>query len=333
MLAMGCCISFSAAGSPLGDLAASMQPGEWRELQTSGLSAAIDDDGSSQHILTFSQGGRTWNPATREAYFIGGDHNGGNEHWIRYVDATNTWESLPDPAWFPGGTTQNHSYDHNTIDPVKQYYFYQTRRYNIQTGVWDFLTTSGLSSASRGHHAWEYFDGLGLVRIADGNVHLLRDNAGSWTTLETGLTWSGLHPVSEYSPTLRAMIFGGGDGSDSLYKLEDDESITALAATPVSQLSMDSFGGLLTHDPVSGEFLYADRNHTFWAYDLNGWTQLPSLNFITNADVDDCIFIPVSTYGVVLLIEHISVGNSKMWVYKHAPSGPRPNSPTGLTVQ
>lgn len=314
--------------SELGDLAASMSPGEWRELSTSGLSAAIDDNGSSQHILTFSQGGRTWNPATNEAYFIGGDHNGGNEHFIRYVAATNEWQSMPDPPWFPQGSTQNHSYNYNTIDTANQYFYNKTRRYDIETGNWD--SVADLPQALRANRAFEYFEGLGLVAFNNGEVYLLPDGATSWTDVASNLSWTGLHALGEYSQPLGAMILGGGDNSDSLYKLEADLSITSLPGTPLSELSTNSTSGILTHDPVSGDFLFVDGDHSFWKYDLQTWTSLPSLDFITNSYVDDCIFIPVSTYGVVILIEWIAPGNSKMWVYKHGEGGARSNPPGEL---
>jgi hypothetical protein len=125
---------------PLGQLAQSMPAGSWAELATSGLDAAIGDNGSSGHILTYSYE-MEWDPTTEQIFFVGGDHNG-CEKFVSYSAASNSWTIEPTPSWLPSCPSQNHSYNYHALDPVNGRYFYQDGnnnlwRYDIGSQSWD----------------------------------------------------------------------------------------------------------------------------------------------------------------------------------------------------
>jgi hypothetical protein len=140
----------------------------------------------------------------------------------------------------------------------------------------------------------------------------------------------GLHPVAEYNPVHNIVIFGGGDGNNQLYKIDVNEKITALAPSP-AVVGCHPSSGILTVDPVSGHYLHMNGDGRFFQYDVvsDVWTELgTSLPF---SNINNTIASPVSTYGVIMVVA-FNWENSKIWLYKHAPSV-RPNPPSSLSVQ
>ena len=334
--------SSASDGTAIGDLAELMQPGEWAELQTTGLDAAIGNTGgASDHILTYSQEGK-WNPGTRQLFFIGGDHFGGPQRFIHYSAATNSWVVEPRPPWMPSTDNPNHSYDYQAIDPANGIYFYDLNRYEITTKTWTQLTEAGLPNFSRAHRADEYFVGLGLVRHGDGGAYVLKEGASSWNTLAPQGTLKqaagGLHPVSEYNTVHNLLIFGAGDSNDQLYKMDVSESITPLLPMPPIEIGAQSFAGILTVDPVTGDYLVITVDAQFWQYDVvrDAWTQLSAsvphiAEHSASTKTDSLIASPISTYGVVMVVQWRDSG-SKVWLYKHEQQV-RPAAPSGLIVQ
>ena len=84
----------------LGDLAASLQPGEWAELNSNGFGYDLLDAGSAHHILEYTEDAK-WDPVTKQFLCIGQGHYA-NLKFITYDDATNTWTNEPKPSWASG---------------------------------------------------------------------------------------------------------------------------------------------------------------------------------------------------------------------------------------
>src|SRR5262245_12664675 len=62
------------AGTAMGDLAASMQPGTWAELSTNNINALLSNcNCATGAILVFGEGGY-WDPASHKFFFAGADH-------------------------------------------------------------------------------------------------------------------------------------------------------------------------------------------------------------------------------------------------------------------
>src|SRR5581483_4332182 len=134
-----------AAASALGDLAASMAPGTWAELETKGLTPdllQVPRPTMVYNVLEYQNSG-VWDPTSRQVLFIGGPHDGLGK-FITYDEATNTWRQEPDPQ--PQEMLSTHGYDHNTINPRTGDFFFRPYdrpdiwRYNIPTRTWSRQT-------------------------------------------------------------------------------------------------------------------------------------------------------------------------------------------------
>jgi len=340
--------------TPLSELAGNMQPGQWAKLPTQNLPQVLADGGASGHCLPFSDGA-AWDPTSRRVFYIGGDHDGDSERFLSWTDnGASTWVREPHPWVLSGSVNQNHSYDYQAIDTAGGYYYYRTDRYDISAGTWSEITESGLPSFHRGHSAWEYFPGKGLVAIGDGGVWLLADGASTRRTLaeRAELDYTGpinTDPVAEYNPVHDVLIFGGGDESNTLYKMGRDETFTRLGTPPIAEISCGPWGTVLTVDPVSGMYLALDKAANFYQYDVttDTWALLtdqpqpvPHFDayFLDSTKINNVVATPVSTYGVTLFVMW-NYDESAVWLYKHAPfDGPPdgdviPDPPQNVAVE
>src|SRR5262245_12799107 len=83
------------AGTPLADLAASMQPGQWVQLKITNATVVIKPNGGEIH--EYSNRG-TWDPFGKRVYFCGASHHGSfYNDCVSYDEATNSWSSIGVP--------------------------------------------------------------------------------------------------------------------------------------------------------------------------------------------------------------------------------------------
>jgi hypothetical protein len=134
------------------------------------------------------------------------------------------------------------------------------------------------------------------------------------------------------------LIFGGGDDNDQFYKMDANENIVPLSPTPGIEIGTHSYDGILTVDPVSGDYLVITVDAQFWQYDVvrDMWTQLSALvphfaAYFASTKTDNLIASPISNYGVVMVVQWLPSG-SKVWLYKHQKQV-RPLPPSTLMVQ
>jgi len=334
------CTTVSA--SELSDLAASMQPGDWIELQTIDLDSAVDQDGgSSLHILTYAQEAK-WNPSTGEVFYIGGDHNGGPQRFISYSEDSNTWTIETRPPWMSAEVNQDHSYDYQAIDMTNQKYIYADQQYDIQAGLWTELSDSGLPYIYRASRAQEYFPGLGLVVAANGGVWVLEDGATSYRTIaaEGSLSpWASddIEIIAGYSPVDNVMVFGGGSNNNVLFRLDSNENIEQLSPAPISELRTPD-SAILTVDSVSGHFLILGGDLKLYQLDAlsDSWTQVNTDASHLDGSysrINQLVATPIDTYGVVMFIkadEDPDASDSEVWLYKHTASSNPPTNPNTL---
>ena len=93
----------SAAGTALGDLAASMQPGTWKPLTTNNINPTLSNPGGASGIIFGYTEYIKWDPVGHRLYYLGGDHATSGTpvmRHVRYDDATNSWSILPEQSWF-----------------------------------------------------------------------------------------------------------------------------------------------------------------------------------------------------------------------------------------
>ena len=350
----GHCIS--ALGSTLEDAAAAAVPGSWVVLNQQGdgsgygyeLLKACGAGGGDcgDNILNYADKG-LWSPSAREIHFLGKGAGGREFKFISYSESSNTWVREAKPYWdqSPSGTTYGHGYEHSAVDPARGDVYW--RNYN-STDVfkWARATKSWFQLSAAPNPAVaaaiEYFpDRAGLLLVGGGSVHFYTATGNSWTRAAQGLAMGGYHNVAVYNPVRKLVVFGGGNGSRSLYAMNASGEIRPLPVAPVDVAVNSS---ILTVDPASGQLLLFGSNGSFHEFDFarGSWRTLESANVpIFNGSsnqVEYRVAVPISTHGVIAILTFDGRAGNRVYLYRHSPSPPTgidrtpPLPPTNVRV-
>src|SRR5262245_56819962 len=323
------------AANELSRLAASMKRGEWAELKTENLLESHRARGNSGAIFGYNEGA-AWDPRSRQWLYVGGDHND-PARFVTYSADTNTWKVMPQPDWL--GKTATHGYDHNAIDPARGIFYYRpfsnpvVRRYDIANDKWSALPKLDTQEYLACCVGLEYFPELeGLVWAngggGKGHVFLFTEKDQKWTMLAKDLPMGVYHNFAQYSPVHKVVIFGGGNGSSDLYKLDAERKVTALKKAPIRLGTMQS---IVTVDPVSGDYLIFGKDHSFYVYDVvkDEWKQqegkVPIFepSRVKGNHVWHVTAAPISTYGVTMFVKYYAADPPRAWVYLYKHSDAR----------
>jgi len=297
-----------AHASPLSEAAASMAAGESMRFATKGYNDdLIRACGKSTFITDWARDA-VWNSFTKEVQFVGQGHYACQKQ-IKYSEATNTWSEVGRKSL--DEVDIGHGYEHNTIDPDTGTMYYA--KYNSNTiskytadGTWTKLPT--LPGPKAITKAIEYFpemDGLVVVDKKAG-VWLFGENTNRWRKLSNPVPMGPYHIFAEYSPVDEVIIFGGGNGSTAVNKLEADGTVSRVADSPF-QLGIDR--GLVQPDTSDGGFIAFSKDDTQYGYDVpsNTWSLLGRENIsITNSTISaiipeyNVIFFATKNEGVTL---------------------------------
>jgi hypothetical protein len=269
----------STSGSALSTLAASMAPGTWAELSTVGINSALLSSGNAggvggNNIPYSNQMG--WNPLSREIKLTCSDHGAAYMPELTYNEASNSWTVARAGGSWPFGT---HAYGHFQVRPDTGDLYSRYNGGGVSTenthrklvgSSWSTFTSSpqvytqiGVASAwwpggSTGRIALSGFGSAGcyiIFEIALGAAMAFDPVANTWTTLTIPQTMPSLdpyHTVAAYSPQYNCVVYGGGNGNRRLWRLNQNRTITELAACPVD---IGVQHANLQVDPVSGKFL------------------------------------------------------------------------------
>jgi hypothetical protein len=344
--------SAAAGATALGDAAAQTPVGGWKTLNTagdgSGWSTSMLDAGGGHNILQYSDKGK-WDPNTKRVLYIGKGAGANLQKFISYSDATGTWSIEPKPYWdcTPSDNCLGHAYQHNAIDPAGNLYYhlYYSTTYFVltrATGLWSQLPEpSGIIACCIGLEYFPEMRGGGLVAVGDGAVHFFNSSLNQWSQLTSGLAMGPYHNVAVYNPVHKIVLFGGGNDSKNLYKINAAGNITKIADAPTN---VGIAASVLTVDPVSGKYLLISNSRTFYQYDVlaDSWSSLnasavPVFEPAKETDFNfyGTVAVPISTYGVILFMKYDD-GQSKVWLYKHTASVPDttpPALPRNLSVK
>jgi len=314
-----------------------MQPGQWATLDTININPTLMNTGGASGYITGDSESIKWDPVTRQLFFLGEDHGPGGQRFVSYSESTSTWQILPQTSWM---LVFSHGYDHKALDVANRYLYVRgsyldrsTYRYQIDNKVWEQLQDNNVLEYVSCCGGWDYFPEMnGVVWFQGGEVAsgstsygglFLRDNStGSWRRLGSRATYvSGTYNnFAEYNPIHKVVIFGGGNGSRNLYKLDSGGGVTSLGLAPVD---LGNRAGVVTIDPVSGNYLVlSNTNNSFHSYDVasNTWHLLPTAPIfqpiVNNLSTFGVVATPVSTYGVTLFVQCAS-SNCVVRLYKH----------------
>jgi hypothetical protein len=307
--------------SVLGNLVAQMKPGEWKVLNTKGYGFNLLEACDGYHsILAWANTGE-WYADAREFHFIGQGHYACQKH-IVYNVMTNTWTTLP-LAQTP---EIGHGYEHNALDPATGDYYY--REWNSTTimkrtratGSWSELPNIPGSLNAQVASAIDWFPELGTK----GSLVFVDSVAGIWAFDAASRTWNELSDplpmgdyniFSAYNPAHAVVLFGGGNGSFNVYKLDSSGRITSCKNSPIE---LGIARAVVEFEPNTGKYLAFANSGQLYQYDVasNAWSLLGSHPVMTYAR-DWRVASALSTYGVIFFITW-DYDNSKVLLYKHA---------------
>jgi len=368
---LGFVVGTPAGASALGDLAATMNPGEWKELATNGFESGgiLVPAGGDGNILEFMDEAQR-NPITKKIYIMGcaratsgtgayvcGSTGAEDAGWIEYDEATNSWRRMPNSPVSPGF----HSYDNAALDPATGVYYYREiggRVLQYTNGQWSRLPDIANSQyATVCCTGFEYFpEAGGLIFLElnptnypQGALLRWRPGEGGWTAVTNSvpLSTTGYHVFSEYSAARKLLYVGGGtDDRNRLWMVSPNFNFTRAADAPVS-IGHNGDRAVNTVDPVTGNLLVFTGDDTgsvgtqrkVFEYNpsTNQWTEHGSHQLHNGYDLMAAA-TPIPEYGVVFVVAY-KYTNSKVYLYKHSPGGGNPidttppAAPLGLQVQ
>jgi len=358
-------VPLASRATPLGDLAATVQPGQFKVLTTNNFNlngvpgGILVPPGGSGSILEYTDEAQR-NPVTKKIYIIGcarssdgsaqyacSTSDSPDSRWVEYDEASNSWRTLPAAPF----SIAHHGYDHAALDPASGDYFFRVESsstvWRYSGGNWSRLPD--MPSAGPCCGALEYFPDLGGLVFADplnggGQFYLYRPGSSSWQTLPGGIHFGEYHNFTEYSPVHKMLLLGGGvNGDRVLLRMDASGKVTRGADAPVS-LGTGTCGAVHTIDPVSGNLVVFHCNRNIYSYNpaTNTWAQHGTHSLPTQYGDLLVAAVPVTEHGVIFLARAGLQGpssDSAVYLYRHSTGSPPaqdstpPSAPTGLKVQ
>ncbi|HUT35213.1 MAG TPA: hypothetical protein VNE39_17120 [Planctomycetota bacterium] len=321
----------AAPATELGQLAASMKPGELKELKTRNYDWELlksyydwEENLRGAHkgysIISWSNDAN-WDPVTRQLLYFGLGHYASPKFVIYFAD-TNEWKLMPIPPWADKRRPEvkawpvGHTYDIEGICPAKRWFAVKWNAlhlYGIDKGEWSAVPGFGTKGSI---DQMEYFPELnGFVYGEGWGKKLMLYDVDTGEKRKLADVAVAMHGVMEYDPVHKVLILGGGDAGDKpaqdLYLLDREGKLTKLKPPPVWMRCTPECK--VTCDPVSGDYLMKGRGHEdFYAFHplKDEWKELPPA-----LRVPDGLAAQVSTYGVVMFCG--SGRSPRVLVYKH----------------
>ncbi len=305
-------------------LAARMEPGSWAELATEGFGQRLLDVGGAQSVLLLAEEA-AWDPGDRRLHVLGYAGPDSTKHVV-YEEKANSWRNLP----APGLSGIGNAYDHVALDPKgRRLYF---RRYNSASvheldlakgGAWQPLPPMPGNPTIIG--ALEFFPELGGPVFAGGGaVYLYQPGAQRWKILAQGLPMAGYNNFAEVDTLRKVMVFGGGNGSRDLHRLDASGKPSKLRGeAPIPPGQLDS---IVVADPSGGRILVLSRKEDgrFFEFDAlsERWSPLPAppVQVMRPSRGGQTAAASLPTHGVVIFLTY-DFDESKVYLYKPQKRG------------
>ncbi len=323
----------AAPPSALGMAAARMRPGSWVDLETEGFNRGeVLAPGGPFDTVTRSAESACWNPRTRQLVFQGSSR-GKLLTLITYSEDSNAWQAAPThPALAANMASQ--AGDQNALDAATGDLYYRPSysdtvyRYRIQERAWSTLppVPGDLWRAqSTDDGALEHFPEMGGLVLVGGNqpegggsVAFFNLRSGRWRLLARGLAMGTNRTFIEYSPVHRLVLFGGGDGSTDLYRLDAAGRVAKAKSAP---MPLGVGRTVVSVDPAGGRHLVL-HPAGFHEYDpvADAWTPIlgerPPVLSAGGGVGDGLIETAIPAHGVVMYVKYAGA-DSKVFLYKH----------------
>ena len=334
----------AAFASPLSQLAASLQPGQFAEL--TGMSGfnngnilipSASSCTAGDYITEYANKA-VWNTIAKQFQFVGSPHgNCGVINMVIYNETSNAWSVGPQPT---GIVQPQHSYDHNTIDPAtgtmywRQYNSLNFYRLTNGGGSWSRIASPSMSYQCC--NTLEYFPNMGRLIYVDGNFGGWAYNPGtnSWTQLFRGSENDGTalpqYPMSGYTnfaeySKLGFLVFGGGS---NIYKMDSSGAVSTIASAPFGNVNVGTGSTCcsIAADPVTGDIVVIDGSRRVWKLNPSSgsWTDTgivaPTFFGAAAGTGESLISAPISDYGVIMYVKCDDSSSCKVYLYKHTTS-------------
>jgi hypothetical protein len=324
--------SGAGSASALEELAAGMAPGSWAELKTAGM-----DDGLFNwppgHMLQWTDRG-AWDPVTARFLFLGGAHapDPGNKNFVTYSEAGNSWKRMPDPAWFCVGTGAScvmHAYEHATVDEAGREMYYRpfnsavVHRYDLDADRWTGTLPPMPEYGCCG--SLNYFpDRTSLLYVDGRGLQEFDFASGKWTFLADAkaVPMGDYHNMGIYNPVHKTVVFGGGNGSRALYRLDAAGKVTPMRPAPFplsigkANLSVDPWSGQLV---LLGKLEFEDALDLFYLHDMaaDRWDRVSGAQpIVTGSGPNTSVAAaPIARLGVVFMLRY-DYGKPQVFLYK-----------------
>ncbi len=110
-------------------------------------------------------------------------------------------------------------------------------------------------------------------------------------------------------PNSFAVIFGGGNGTRVLYKIDANRTVTRMKDAPVS-FSSSGGAGVLTVDPVSGDYLVFPSDGSFLSFPSSslGMRLYRKLLLLYIVPTELILFLCLFPTNILFLTEHCRFG-------------------------
>jgi len=329
----------AAKPTELGEAAAAMKPGEWREFPTKAMTRALQytDHATGKRMTnsTFTWTNELcWDSVTNSIYILNAGH-GQPMQFFRYTAAANAWTAEEKPAKILG----THVYNHHTATDDGVYYFQlmarpwdQHRnmlyRYDTQKREW----TS--EQIPKGYNVppgmcLSFFRPLNaLVQFREGGLNLYDLETKKWSRIPAKIQRGDikkqegvgrLHFVMTVSEPARLVIFGGGDyhwkgnspASKTLYAMDAEKKVTRLPDAPV-RLAITKV--VLNSDPISGDILVV-REGDLYSLDLEKKTWVQHADRKPPFTGNHIMAARIRDHGVLFFLVPKT---NKVYLYKHS---------------
>jgi len=264
----------------LGTLAASMQAGTWAKLSVANQDAVLGVGSISGTMIHYSNS-MPWNPLSKCIEILGQDHGYPQMRHVRFNALSNQFVLVADNA----GVGSGHGYDHVALNPYNGDLY--ARLYSGFTGkVSSMKKAFGASSftsipdvvasdqVAMGTCWWPgsftgggaqgsfmvFVSGAANGSATDGGMVAYNPLANSWFYSQASKApfyggGSNYHSVMEHSGKKNVAVYGGGNvAPDRLWRMDSSGAVQAMPIVP-SGKAVGIQRGLLTDDPVTGNFL------------------------------------------------------------------------------
>lgn len=332
MKTAACLLLLAFAGIPasrLGDLAATVEPGEFLRVPFNDLTLELFSTQEGNYILDYTQN-MVWAPAEEKLFFLGA-HVTEPGKFIEYDARSDAWSGLALPAELSRAYLDR-TYDHLAMDPVNSRLYYRITganrfyRYQCPTGAWTPLPDNNLMTYIPCCGALEYFpdrDALFFLNGGEtrttGSLYFLPSDSLRWQLACDTLRLPDIGSFMVYNPVIQK-LWMGGRSSFSTYLVGADGLIAPCEKGPHV---FDPMVSNITVDPVIGEFLtldYTAQMHTFNAQ-TGHWDSLnPPIPQIKNTyKMKRILSAPLPEYGVVAYLFGDTLG-PEFYLYRHQPA-------------